>query len=583
MTAVGKALEAHDFDRVEVLLAHGGYTFEDYLAWAGIPQDAVMLRAPQSAPRDLTTVTLVLPVGTDPVGDRGRIHVLAQKYLPESQVETVWRGPDGRWRAKASLDPISARPSAETIKLAPGVKPTDADRVQATLEKPGRHLVAWSPFTGEAVTAVLDPHTVGVRARIAAALGCRPWEVDVAESWVADDDGPRLDTVTIERAPAMSTAEKRATFWRETILACIPGGSAGWTVEDVPQAQRVVLRHGRPPVLPARVHLVPTADVAGMLPEQVDSGAWSVLPLGVGPDGEPTAVDLRLGPHTVMVGPTGSGKSVGLAALVSQALCRGHDVVLVDVVKGGVDFIALQRFTSGWASTLPEAEKLIQAVYTEVGRRRALCVQYAAPSWRDLPPEVQVAEGIRPTLVVVDEYVSSVLPRTVSKALPPRHPLRAEAEEANAQKAVLAELVGRIAREARFVGVFLALAAQRPDAAYLSGELRSNLTSAVQLTKPGSPPAREALGMVLSADQVPAALATLAALDDGTSVGLGLIGAEGGGVRGMRVAYTPPRQIGAYLDSIGVPDGRPIRTSGPSRPALSETKSVESEGIWGDE
>jgi len=538
-----------------------------YVPESAAPVTAAPTPAPAPAPvapaKAAPGTEVLLSTTVDPV-DGGRIRAAIWKTVGgQPQIATLYRRPaDSRW--VAVLGNPEPWPRAEILPLGAGVKPTDGERLDGLLQGQGRDLVAFYPqgdrglaargFAGPvAVSAFLDPFTDQVRRRAADVLGCRPWEIDMTIAWAAGSDGrPHPDLVTLGRFPALAGAEARVKKAREVITAGFGADTDGWTVEDQPTSATMLLRWGAKPQLPDQVDLV------GMLPATI-SDEWWRLPLGVDQDGRQVEIDLKAGPHSLLVGPTGSGKSVGLVALVAQAFARGFDVVLVDAIKMGVDFVALRSRCSGWADTIPSAQSLLEQVYAEVERRRILCRDHGAPGWTDLPADVRAAEGIRPMLVVVDEYVSTVLPRTVPKGLPKDHPLLEEITEVNIAKAITAELTGRIAREARFVGIHLALAMQRPDAAVISGEMRSNLTSAVQLSKPGSVPSRDALGMVMAADQVVAAAETLQALDDGQHLGLGIIGAEGGSVRGMRVAYAATMRAAERLREIGVPAGRPLR------------------------
>lgn len=474
-----------------------------------------------------------LPVNANPAKDWAKIVSASRQHLSAAPGRLELR--DGRWIVRPRV--------TETWTLAE-VKPTDGERLSAEAERRGRTLLSFDPYTRTATVTDADAETERVRRYVASFIDVRPWEIDVTLC----TDGDHIEHVVVERVPAMGSAEKRLKTSREMVLG-LPGGSTGWRVRDDAQAQRLVLSYGRPAVLPALVPLLPTLE---------RSPEWRQIPMGVDPAGVTTYIDLKLGPHTGVWAPTGAGKTILLLGIMAQALCRGCDVVVVDPSKMGADFIALKPWAAGWADTLPDAATTIRAVYAEVERRRLLCRDYGVGFWEDLPADLRAERNIRPLLLIVDEFVSLALPRTVSKALPKDHPLVVEATEANAHKAEIAEFVGRIAREARFVGVHLALAAQRPDAAIISGEMRSNLTSIIQLTRPGALPSREALGMAFTADTVSAAAETLAELDDGYSRGLAVIAADGGGVAGFRVAYAPTHEIAGRLAELAIPTPRPL-------------------------
>ncbi|WP_297741193.1 FtsK/SpoIIIE domain-containing protein [uncultured Tessaracoccus sp.] len=246
-----------------------------------------------------------------------------------------------------------------------------------------------------------------------------------------------------------------------------------------------------------------------------------------------------------------------LLTWVTQALMRGHEVIVVDPTKAGLDFAAIKPWTVAWADSLPLAQAVMERVYAEVTRRKSVLQQYGEVKWSDLNPEVRRAERIHPTTVIVDEYGSLVMQEPVPKGLEKDHPYVTEANERNAARSIIASITGRIAREARFVGIHLSIGLQRPDASIVSGEMRSNLTSGVQLSAPGKPPSREALTMLFPGETAVYVDEAIRTLDDGRSRGLGVIAADGGQARGMRVAYAPARTIPELLVERGVPEATP--------------------------
>lgn len=446
----------------------------------------------------------------------------------------------------ADSDGMVTAVDGDVWMLAPTVSPAWGARVDAVARRQGRTLARWEPYDRRATVAALDALTLDVRERIAAVLKADPWDVAVTVEAAEPDADHPIRSVTITRMPAY--AGDRTRLWRDLLIPLLPGGNPGWLVDDTPSEGRAVLTWAPRPVLPA---MVPLADI---LPAALSPDQWATLPLGLGADGEPVAIDLAAGPHTLVVGPTGSGKTVALVTLVTEALARGHAVVMADPTKAGLDFAALRPWMTGWADDYSTARALMEQVYAEVGRRKGVLKREVAVKWSDLDPDVREREGIRPLLVLLDEYGSLALDATVPKGLDKADPLVIQAQELNAAKAVVKELVGRVAREARFVGIHLAIALQRPDVAVMgSGELRSNLTSAVQLVPPGRGVSGDALRMVFSGDVVESAAETIRVLDDGHSRGLGIVAAEGGTARGVRVAYAPMRDVPALLDRLGVP------------------------------
>lgn len=214
---------------------------------------------------------------------------------------------------------------------------------------------------------------------------------------------------------------------------------------------------------------LPTASLDALLPwpatvDQV-SAAWAAggaprTPLGLGAGGARLEVDLvRDGPHALVAGTTGSGKSELLRTLVvGLALtCSPADLALLLVdYKGGSSLAecAALPHTAGLVTDLDPhlAGRMLQSLRAELTRRERLL--HAAGA-RDLS---MYAGGDLPRLlIVVDEF------RVLAEEVPD----------------VLAGLV-RLAAVGRSLGVHLVLATQRP-AGVVSADLRANVNLRIAL------------------------------------------------------------------------------------------------------
>jgi hypothetical protein len=505
------------------------------------------------------------------VVDRTRIEALVEAHAPEftcasASYSEVILAPasaevlnarqaravsGGLFVGMAELESTPARPNARAFQLADGIGSSRAEDIAELVSTSGWTLVELLPARRTAVAARLDGETLALRDRMSGMLAARPWEVELV---LTRDDYGQISAVDILRYPAAKfgvIGERRETAWRE-LIAAVPGAGAGWTTEDDSVRGTARLAFGAVRELPGLVKL------SALVPCVLDSGSWSTLPLGVDASGDVASVGLTLGPHCLTVGPTGSGKTILLLAIVTAALTRDHRVILIDPIKGGVDFATVRPYLSAFAEDVRSAAAVMTAVCAEVTRRKNVLKTHGVGFWMDLPVGVRAAEGIAPWTVVIDEYASLILPAPAPKALDKEHPLVVEATALNIAKELVGAYAGKIAREARFVGVHLSLALQRPDASILGGEFRSNLTSTIQLAKPGSLPAREALTMLFPGDQTRQASEVLAELDDGHSRGLAVMAAEGGTVQGFRVAYAPASEIPGLLDAAGVEKPVPL-------------------------
>lgn len=502
--------------------------------------------------------TIQLPAGYDDGRDRGALMAHLPPRLAGWQVESI----DGDSATMVEGAP-SPRPQSSTVTLAAGTSPAAAPQIAAYLAGQGYDLLEWRPYEGIAVSGRLPGAVALLRSGLARSLKCQPWDLEITAEW----EGGRIERVVLLRAPSPSPdPDRRMAVWRG-LLSVIPGASAGWRVEEEPGGE-VALTFGKLPTLPARVAR------ASLLPARL-SDDWARLPIGMG-DAGPVVIDLNLGPHSLIVGPTGSGKTILLTQLILAALSNGHRIALIDPVKAGLDFVKIRPWIFTWADTLPAGQAAIEGLYAEVGRRRAVLQREEIAKWADLPAAVREAEGIVPVLAVIDEFGSLVLQDESAKTLPKGHPMREAAETENISRAVILSLTARLAREARYAGIHLAIAIQRPDVGIISGELRSNLTSAIQLGAPGKPLSLDALRMVFPGEAAGESYSILRALDDGRSRGLGVTAAEGGTMSAFRVAFAEASENPTILEAIGVP-----KAVASPKPAVPPTADLPQADFWG--
>ncbi|WP_340697638.1 FtsK/SpoIIIE domain-containing protein, partial [Cellulosimicrobium funkei] len=182
--------------------------------------------------------------------------------------------------------------------------------------------------------------------------------------------------------------------------------------------------------------------------------------LGVGPGGAPVAVDLvRDGPHVLVAGTTGAGKSELLQTFVAGlALGRSPDELsfaLVDF-KGGASFGACGRLPHvvGQVTDLDPglAGRALAGLRAEL-RRRERILAAADVASIDALPRGRLARLV----VVVDEF------RALADDLPD-----------------LVPGLLRVAAQGRSLGVHLVLATQRPAGA-VSADVRANVTLRIAL------------------------------------------------------------------------------------------------------
>ncbi|WP_250031537.1 type VII secretion protein EccCa [Paractinoplanes maris] len=214
------------------------------------------------------------------------------------------------------------------------------------------------------------------------------------------------------------------------------------------------------------------------------------VPIGVGADGAPVELDLKesaqdgMGPHGLLIGATGSGKSELLRTLV-LALATTHssetlNFVLIDF-KGGATFASLDRLPhtaaviTNLADELPLVDRMVDAIDGELIRRQEVLRKagnYA--SLRDYEKARAGGAALPPLpslLVICDEF-----------------------SELLSAKPDFIDLFVQIGRLGRSLGVHLLLASQRLEEGRLRG-LDTHLSYRVGLRTFSALESRAVLGV----------------------------------------------------------------------------------------
>lgn len=258
--------------------------------------------------------------------------------------------------------------------------------------------------------------------------------------------------------------------WWEAVLGCL--GTCPDQEEDLGQGAPALVRLNRTgcPLTAARI----AAQWREPGPGRPGAGGGHLSAvLGVGAGG-PLSADLALdGPHALLAGTTGSGKSELLTAWLLQLACTVPpdllSLVLVDY-KGGSAFTPLRGLphTAGVLTDLDPADtaRALSSLEAEVRRRERILTRAGAKDVTRLP-----AGTVLPRLlVVVDEFAT----------LACEHP------------DVLDTLV-RVAAQGRSLGIHLVLATQRPGGV-VSPAIRANTSLRVCLKVLDTADSREVLG-----------------------------------------------------------------------------------------
>jgi DNA segregation ATPase FtsK/SpoIIIE, S-DNA-T family len=241
-----------------------------------------------------------------------------------------------------------------------------------------------------------------------------------------------------------------------------------------------------------------TFDVAAKWRPRQAQNARLQVPIGVTEQGEIVELDLKesaqggMGPHGLLIGATGSGKSetlrtliIGLAATHSSEILN---LVLVDF-KGGATFMHMEKLPhtsaviTNLAGELALVDRMRDAINGEVIRRQELLRESGRASLFDYEKARAAGAPLSPLptlLVVVDEF-----------------------SELLASKPEFIDLFVTIGRVGRSLGVHLLLASQRLDEGRIH-KVEGHLSYRIALRTFSSMESRSVIG-VSSAYELPTA------------------------------------------------------------------------------
>jgi DNA segregation ATPase FtsK/SpoIIIE, S-DNA-T family len=209
------------------------------------------------------------------------------------------------------------------------------------------------------------------------------------------------------------------------------------------------------------------------------------LALGVDIGGHPMVVDLAKMPHLLVAGTTGSGKSVGINAMILSLLFRATPeqvrMILVDpkMLELSV-YDGIPHLLTPVVTDMKEAASALRWCVEEMERRyrlmAALGVRHvmgyntliaeakaknetlADPLWKPVEGEsAPILESLPYIVVVIDELADMMM--VVGKKVE--------------------QLIARIAQKARASGIHLILATQRPSVDVLTGLIKSNIPTRI--------------------------------------------------------------------------------------------------------
>ncbi|CAI1604637.1 DNA translocase FtsK 4TM domain-containing protein [Serratia proteamaculans] len=403
----------------------------------------------------------------------------AQSYQPayqqpQQQQPAVQQQPPAYQQPVAQPEPAAVQQPAMDSLIHPFLMRNDMPLQKPTTPLPTLDLLTEAPKEVEPV----DSFALEQKARLVeASLADYRVKADVVDIL----PGPVITRFELDLAPGVKAA-RISNLSRD--LARSLSTSAVRVVEVIPGKPYVGLE--LPNVKRQTVYLREVLDC----PAFRDNPSPLAIVLGKDISGEPVVADLAKMPHLLVAGTTGSGKSVGVNAMILSILYKatpkevrfimidpkmlelsvyeGIPHLLTDVVTDMKDAANALRWC---VAEMERRYKLMSALgvrnlagYNErVDQAEAMGRPIPDPFWKptdsmDITPPVLEKEPY--IVVMVDEFADLIM--TVGKKVE--------------------ELIARLAQKARAAGIHLVLATQRPSVDVITGLIKANIPTRIAFT-----------------------------------------------------------------------------------------------------
>ena len=312
-----------------------------------------------------------------------------------------------------------------------------------------------------------------------------------------------------------------------------------------------------------------------VLGSQVYHEAKSLLTMGLGKDieGKPVVADLAKMPHVLVAGTTGSGKSVGINAMILSLLYKAEakDVRLLMIDPKMLEmsvYEGIPHLLAPVVTDMKQAANGLNWCVAEMERRYKLMSKLGVRNLAGYNAKIHEAKA-KGEIIGNPFSLTPEQPEPLDR-LP--HIVIVIDELADLMMVVgkkIEELIARLAQKARAAGIHLILATQRPSVDVITGLIKANIPTRIAFQVSSKIDSRTVL------DQMGAE----------SLLGMGdmLYMASGTGlpirVHGAFVSDNEVHRVVSYLKEQGEPD----YVEGVLEAAASEDGSVDGEGGEGGE
>ena len=289
----------------------------------------------------------------------------------------------------------------------------------------------------------------------------------------------KVESITAKRGPTVTLYRIRlaegvriATVKKLEEDIAMSLGAKGVRVLTLSDAIGIEVANEHPSVVPLKAVL--------NSPQFAEQSARMELPvaLGITVTSEPFFMDLARMPHLLVAGATGTGKSVGLNAIITSLLYTKHPselkFVMVDPKKVELDFYRLLE--KHYLAKLPDEEEPIITDTNKVVRTlKSLCLEM------DNRYELLRIAGERKITEYNEKFLRRQLNPLKGHAFMPYIVVVIDefADLLMTAGREVEEPIARLAQKARAVGIHLVIATQRPTTDVITGTIKANFISRI--------------------------------------------------------------------------------------------------------
>ncbi|WP_455200471.1 DNA translocase FtsK [Kaarinaea lacus] len=218
--------------------------------------------------------------------------------------------------------------------------------------------------------------------------------------------------------------------------------------------------------------------------------AHSPLSVALGKDisGQPVIADLQKMPHLLVAGTTGSGKSVGLNAMVLSLLYNATpaDVRLIMIDPKMLElsvYEGIPHLLAPVVTDMKQASNALRWAIAEMERRYTLMAHMGVRNLAGFNKKVRIANENEEWIVDPTYTPNELLDDDEERYLEPFPLLVIVIDELADMMMVVGkkveELIARLAQKARAAGIHLILATQRPSVDVLTGLIKANIPTRI--------------------------------------------------------------------------------------------------------